>query len=587
MVPLDLDRGWYRYHHLFQEMLLQHLQAQLDPKAIAELHNRAGTWLAKQGTIEEALHHALAANNVASAVQLIEQSRHDLLNRENWYALERLLNALPAEIESKYAGLLVTRAWTLVMRLSLPPIAHLLEEAEHRLAQDSSTYTEPERLSLVGEIDAIRSMCGSWQGLDMNSVIEYCERAVECIPTEHTFARGIAYGHLGNALVLVGQSKTAFRLLNDFINEWSGKGAYSSSAWVSLLYCYFIAGDLNQLEQTSRRLLKLGLKHQRTLSIGFAHYFLGWSSYLWNDLDAAIEHFAVVAGLGYNAHLRALHDGMLGLAMAYQAKGMPEQARGTVEAVETFFLEANIPDFLVETYSFQARLALLQGDFASAQHWAQTVNLDGVTGTHLSFECPILNKARILVSHETPASMEEATRLTRERLSEAEATHNTRRLIEILPLLALAEEAQGQTSAALATLERAVTLAQPGGVIRPFVDLGPPVARLLYQLADRGVAPDYIGRILAAFPETPAPTEPGRIIRLTSQANLVEPLSERELEVLGLLNERRADKEIAQLLNISPLTVRKHNQNIYQKLGVTSRKQAIARARELGLLQPG
>jgi LuxR family maltose regulon positive regulatory protein len=160
-------------------------------------------------------------------------------------------------------------------------------------------------------------------------------------------------------------------------------------------------------------------------------------------------------------------------------------------------------------------------------------------------------------------------------------------LIEILPLLALAEEAQGQTSAALATLERAVTLAQPGGVIRPFVDLGPPVARLLYQLADRGVAPDYIGRILAAFPETRAPTEPGRIIRLTSQANLVEPLSERELEVLGLLNERRADKEIAQLLNISPLTVRKHNQNIYQKLGVTSRKQAIARARELGLLQPG
>jgi LuxR family maltose regulon positive regulatory protein len=213
MVPLDLDRGWYRYHHLFQDMLLQHLQAQLDPKAIAELHNRAGTWLANQGTIEEALHHALAANNVASAVQLIEQSRHDLLNRENWYALERLLNALPAEIESKYAGLLVTRAWTLVMRLSLPPIAHLLEEAEHRLAQDSSTYTEPERLSLVGEIDAIRSMCGSWQGLDMNSVIEYCERAVECIPTEHTFARGIAYGHLGNALVLVGQSKTAFRLV--------------------------------------------------------------------------------------------------------------------------------------------------------------------------------------------------------------------------------------------------------------------------------------------------------------------------------------------------------------------------------------
>jgi LuxR family maltose regulon positive regulatory protein len=185
MVPLDDEHDWFRYHHLFQEMLNRRLQARLSQEAIAELHNRAGAWLVNQGNIAEALHHALAAHNVASAVQLIEQSRHDLLNRENWYALERLLNALPAEIESKYAGLLVARAWTLVMRLSLPPVAHLLEEAEYRLAQDSSTYTEPELICLVGEIDAIRSMCGSWQGLDMNSVIEYCERAVECIPTEH------------------------------------------------------------------------------------------------------------------------------------------------------------------------------------------------------------------------------------------------------------------------------------------------------------------------------------------------------------------------------------------------------------------
>jgi LuxR family maltose regulon positive regulatory protein len=172
-------------------------------------------------------------------------------------------------------------------------------------------------------------------------------------------------------------------------------------------------------------------------------------------------------------------------------------------------------------------------------------------------------------------------------LSDAESTHNTRRLIEILPLLALVEEAQGQTTAALAALERAVNLAQPGGFIRTFVDSGPTIARLLYQLADRSTAPDYIGRILAAFPNTPTPGEPGQTIKQTTRAKLVEPLSERELEVLTLLNNRLADKEIAQLLSISPLTVRKHNQNIYRKLDVTSRKQAIARARALGLLQPG
>jgi LuxR family maltose regulon positive regulatory protein len=586
LVPLDDKHGWFRYHHLFQEMLIRLLQAHLSEEAIRELHNKATVWLAKEGSIEEALEHALAADNVARAVQLIEQSRHDYLNREQWYALERLLNALPVETEQKYAGLLVARAWTLLMRLNLPAIPHLVEEAENCLARDSSMYTETEQRSLIGEIDAIRGMWGSWQNLDIDSIIAYCDRAKDIIPAEHTFARGIAYGHLGTALQLAGQGKTAVRLLNKLINERPGSSSYSSSAWVSLLYVLYLSGDLSQLEQTSRRLLTLGDRHRRMLSIGFAHYFLGWASYSWNDLEAAVEHFSVVADLGYSTHLRALHDSMLGLALAYQAKRMPEQARDTSEAALAFFLEADISDFLVETYSFQARLALLQGDMASALHWAQTVNLDTVTRTHMSLECPILNKARILVAHGTATSLEEATQIIQERLLEAEKTHNTRRLIEILPLLAVAKEAQGQTTLALAALERAVNLAQPGQAVRPFVDLGPPLAKLLYQLADRMGEPAYIGRILAAFPDTAATAKSGQNGWQAVQEELIKPLSERELEVLILLQERLSDKEIGQYLNISPLTVRKHNQNIYQKLSVNSRKQAVARAMSLGLLQP-
>jgi LuxR family maltose regulon positive regulatory protein len=586
IVPLDDKHGWFRYHHLFQEMLIQRLQAQLSEDEIMKLHNSASVWLAGQRSIEEALQHALAADNIARAAQLIEQSRHDFLNSEHWYALERLLNVLPAETESKYAGLLIARAWTLLMRLDLPSIPHLVEEAEHCLAQDSSMYGEAEQLSLAGEIDAIRGMWGSWQNMDINSIIKYCDRAKELIPSEHTFARGIAYGHLCNALQFVGQSKTAVRLLNEFITERPSSEHFSSSVWVSLLYGLFHSADLNQLQQMSRRLLKLGERHRRTLSIGFAHYFLGWASYSWNELDAAIDHFNVVAHLGYNAHLRALHDSMLGLALAYQAKGVPEHARDTGEAVLAFFLEADIPDFLMETYSFQARLAFLQGDIAAALHWAQTVNLDSVPRTHLSLEYPILNKARILVAHGTIASLKEATRLIQERLLDAEATHNTRRLIEILPLLAMAKEAQGQTTYALAALERVITLAQPGRAIRPFVDLGPPMARLLYHLADRMEDPTFISQILAAFSDTPAADMTGPIFRQTAQAKLVEPLSEREQEVLALLGERLSDKEISHLLNISSLTVRKHNQNIYQKLSVNTRKQAVARAKTLGLLQP-
>ena len=586
IVPLDDEHDWFRFHHLFQEMLIRRLQAQLSEDEIMELHNRASSWLAKQGNIEEALQHAVAANNISGAALLIEQSRHEFLNREHWHALENLLNALPAETEPKFAGLLVARAWTLLMRLDLPSIPHLVDEAEHCLSQDSSIFSEAEQLSLTGEMDAIRGMWGSWQNMDIDSIIKYCDRAKDLITSEHTFARGIAYGHLGTSLQLVGQSKAAVRLLNELINERQSSGSYSSSAWVSLLYVLFLSGDLNQLELTSQRLLKLGETHRRMLSIGFAHYFLGWASYSWNDLDTAIDHFNVVADLGYNAHLRALHDSMLGLALAYQAKGMPEQARETSEALLAFFLEADIPDFLVETYSFQARLALLQGDVPSALHWAQTINLDTVTRTHMSLECPILNKVRILVAHGTAAYLEEANRLLQERLLNAETTHNTRRLIEILVLLAVAEDAQGQTTHALTTLDRAITLARPGRAISPFVELGPPMAKLLYQLDDRMEEPTFIDQILAAFSDTPAIDMTGSIFKKTAQDKLVEPLSERELEVLALLGERLSDKEIGQILNISSLTVRKHNQNIYQKLSVNSRKQAVSRAKTFGLFQP-
>jgi LuxR family maltose regulon positive regulatory protein len=166
----------------------------------------------------------------------------------------------------------------------------------------------------------------------------------------------------------------------------------------------------------------------------------------------------------------------------------------------------------------------------------------------------------------------------------AETTHNIMRLIEILALQALAASARGRADQALAILERAARLAAPGRFIRTFVDLGPRLAGLLHQLAARGVETEYLGQVLAAFAVTVA--GPAQHDRRAAQAALVEPLTERELDVLALLAARRSNKEIAQALTISPLTVRTHTTHIFQKLGVNSRRQAVARARALGLLPP-
>jgi LuxR family maltose regulon positive regulatory protein len=194
------------------------------------------------------------------------------------------------------------------------------------------------------------------------------------------------------------------------------------------------------------------------------------------------------------------------------------------------------------------------------------------------FYAPDFTLAEILLAQRTPASLEEAARLLARLHEVVQATHNTRFLIEALALQALLYDARHERSAAMEALAQAVALAEPGGVIRVFVDLGPRMAALLHQLAAQRTQPEFIARLLAAFPPARSPTSTLR------QPDLIEPLSERELEVLALLARRLTNKEIARALSISPMTVKRHSSNIYQKLAVGGRREAVTRASALGLM---
>jgi LuxR family maltose regulon positive regulatory protein len=290
-------------------------------------------------------------------------------------------------------------------------------------------------------------------------------------------------------------------------------------------------------------------------------------------------------------------DSILALALLYHVQGRPEDTKDSLAALRRFVLEMGIMERFRELQSFQARLAVSQGDLPPASRWAETAHVDMPAGyTFMLLELPIVTKARVLIAQGTHASLREAVRLLRALLARAESTHNTYRQIGTLAHLALAYQAQGHTDDALQALERSVKLAQPGGFIRTFVDLGPELASLLYRLAERGVAPKYIGRVLAVFP-TPGDANSDRgdaLIRIrtirrrtkVTDSAIVEPLTRRELEILRLLNQDLSNKEIAQALVISPLTVKRHASNIYAKLRVSSRLKAVAQARALGLLPP-
>ncbi|MBX3011293.1 MAG: hypothetical protein KF832_07285, partial [Caldilineaceae bacterium] len=202
----------------------------------------------------------------------------------------------------------------------------------------------------------------------------------------------------------------------------------------------------------------------------------------------------------------------------------------------------------------------------------------------VTLDLPPLTRTKIFLAAGLPAMVVEARAALGQLRQVAEATHNTMRLIEILAVQALCEASQGETETALRILQGALLLAKSGCFSRTFVDLGPPLANLLYQLAVRGVETLMIGQLLAAFPPSTDTTDPAQQVRRAAQAHLIEPLTERESEILLHLAQGLSNKLIARTLHISPLTVKKHTVHLYQKLAVKSRQQAVARARALGIL---
>lgn len=285
-------------------------------------------------------------------------------------------------------------------------------------------------------------------------------------------------------------------------------------------------------------------------------------------------------------------DGYISLARVKQAQGDKDGVRDALEKAQQLAIRTEsteIDDLGVALY--RARLWIAQGNLELALRWVEERGLDRYLGSaaleasddllsHHLRRHEHLVLARLLIAQGRPA---EVPKLLEPLLREMEREGRTGTVIEIQVLKALAFQAQGDSAQALTSLAHALSLAEPGGYLRIFVDEGTPMMRLLYQAAERGIAPEYTGRLLAAFPDSEfEPAASSETEKLKSQ--MVEPLSERELEVLQLIAEGFSNQEVAQQLVLSLPTVKWHTSNIYGKLGVKNRTQAVAKARALGIL---
>jgi LuxR family maltose regulon positive regulatory protein len=312
--------------------------------------------------------------------------------------------------------------------------------------------------------------------------------------------------------------------------------------------------------------------------------YLGIVAYERNNLAEAVEHFTSAFNRRLSTTAVIGVDSICGLALTYLALGDHERAAAWAATLLTAVSESQNGYYQALANWFACRLALQRGTSATPP-----LSYLHVVGSMPSIqmrwsELPDLTYARVLIAQGGKANLADALALLNSLLDRARRHRFTWREVEVQAVRALALQAQGQQAAALEVLAEAVRVAQSYGLVRTFVDLGPKLAALLHLLARDGVAADYVGRLLAAFPLA-ARNAVAVAAAEREDEEIIEPLSERELEVLALLAERLTDKEIAERLRISPLTVRRHSVNLYQKLHVNSRRQAVIRAQALGLLR--
>ncbi len=597
IVSLDEERRWYRYHHLFSDLLRQRL-CQTQPDWVLRLHHQAGEWYEQNGFTDEAIEHALRAEDFERAAYLIEGHFDAVYQRGEHTKLRRWLAGLPVKLVFSKPYLGILQAWSLFSSGRLDEAERALQAAERtfELGPDQVAATSPveagqapgnDEVELWGRSAALRAFVAFYRG-DVPGTIHYSCQALDRLPEQDLTWRSTAAIALGDAYEINGDLAAAYQTRLEALATSKATG----DAYLFLIASLKVAATLRLQGQLQRVLeicqKQLALAEESRLS---QTVVVGWLLAIWgealaevNDLEQAY-HQSIK---GVELAERGRDVAMLGwsylcLVRVLFSRGDLAGAEEIIQKMENTARKKDVPPWIANPLAaWQARIWLAQDKLDAATHWAGERGLDaaGRPGPLHEMEYGVL--ARILIAQ---GRLEEATRLLRRLFEAAEAGGCTARAIEILILQALASQAGGEKDRAMAKLERSLALAEPGGFSRIFTDEGPPMAHLLGEALNRGITPEYVRRLLAAFP-IDEPLQAKLTTTHADQSELVDPLSERELEILQLIAEGLTNPAIASRLFLSLNTVKVHTRNIYGKLNVHSRTQAIARSQELGLLPP-
>jgi LuxR family maltose regulon positive regulatory protein len=600
VVPLDDERRWYRYHHLFADVLRHKLARTAASAEIAGLHERASAWYEGNSLVAEAVQHALMMPDGVRAAQLIERHGLRVIASGQIQTVLAWLNRLPEELRQARPMLNILHALALLLTSDLEGAEARLQEAEGSIGPDTS----PAEAGLTrGHAAAIRANIALHTG-DLAACAAYGEQVLSLLPATEVIARTLAHLHVARGFRATGDvTRSAERRVMAAIGpiRESGNRVGHLGAVINLARLHELQGRLRAAAATYRELVQIagGPDNLRSLH-GALPYLVGLGELHreWNELDRAGEHLSEAVAPrpgGGTIDAEYVTLGYLALARLQHARGEAAQAQATLVTFSDLARRRRFVSHLVtRAAAVQAQLALAAGRLPAAIAWAEASGLHA-DDEEIAFtrEAEHLILARVWIAqadHRRPGAHIAPTLQLLDRLmADAAAKARQASVLEILIVRALALQAGGSQPEALATLTRALALAAPEGYVRRFVDEGQTLWSLLRAVDADAVsgAPGYVPLLLAAIAAEPGGSgkfAPGSPAPGATSTELYEPLTERELEVLRLIAAGQSNAQVAQALVIALSTVKTHTNTIFGKLAVTSRTQAIARAHELHLL---
>ncbi len=606
VVPLDNSRRWYRYHHLFADVLHTHLMDER-PDDVPGLHRRAGRWYEEHGETSPAVGHAIAAGDVERAAGLIELAIPGLRRTRQDATIRGWVDVIPDEVVRVRPVLGVAFAGALMSAGESEDVERRLRDAErwldtpvgadHTGSPPSSArmvvVNQEELHRLPGALQMYRAALALTRG-DVPATVEHARLAMDLAAEGDHLVRAGASALSGLASWNTGDLDAAHRAYSAAVEGMHRAGHIADilGCSIALADIQITQGHLGKAQATYEQALRLAAPETGTVLPGTADMYVGLSQIACerNDLSTASAHLQHSQELGEHTGLpQNPYRRRVAMARIREAQGDLGGALDLLDEAQRVYTGDFSPN-VRPIPALRARILAAQGRVDQALAWARDHGLSVDDDLSYLHEFEHITLAKVLLAQyraeRLDGRVDEAEHLLQRLLAAAQAGGRTGNVIEILALGAAARHAMGDTAGAVSALERALTLAEPEGYVRVFVGEGPSMGGLLAAVARQHARWGYVHRLVDAYSGTGAPTPASPSVEQAGRSaqRLVEPLSDRELEVLRLLRSDLDGPAIARELIVSLNTLRTHTKNIYAKLGVNSRRAAVRQAEELGLL---